>query len=73
MNNRGSIELRMYDLLNQSQGVNISNTANTIQETRTESLGQYLMLRVNMRVGRVGGGRRGQGRGGRRGGPPRGG
>ncbi len=63
MNNRGSIELRMYDLLNQSQGVNISSTANTIQETRTESLGQYLMLRVNMRVGRVG---RGQGRGGSR-------
>jgi Outer membrane protein beta-barrel family len=64
MNNRGSIELRMYDLLNQSQGVNISSSANFIQETRTESLGQYILLRVNMRVGRVGRGRGRAGRGG---------
>ena len=51
LDGRAEIELRAYDLLNQNQTVSISNTANYIQESRTESLGQYLMLRVMYRLG----------------------
>ena len=59
--NRVEVELRAYDLLNQSQGVRISNNSNFIQESRTQSLGQYFMVRVMYRLGnRMGGrGRRG--------------
>lgn len=52
---RAEIELRAYDLLNQNQSVSISNTANYIQESRTDSMGQYLMLRVMYRLGMRGG------------------
>jgi len=55
LDNRAEIELRAYDLLNQNQSVSISNTANYIQESRTESMGQYLMLRVMYRLGMRGG------------------
>ena len=48
---RAEIELRAYDLLNQNQGVAISNSANYIEESRTDSLGQYFMLRVMYRLG----------------------
>ena len=66
MNDRAEIELRAYDLLNQNQGVSISNSASFIEESRTESLGQYFMLRVMYRLGSRRGGRggdRGRGRG----------
>ena len=66
MNDRAEIELRAYDLLNQNQGVSISNSASFIEESRTESLGQYFMLRVMYRLGSRQGGRgggRGRGRG----------
>ena len=66
MNDRAEIELRAYDLLNQNQGVSISNSASFIEESRTESLGQYFMLRVMYRLGTRRGGRggdRGRGRG----------
>ena len=68
MNDRAELELRAYDLLNQNQAVNISNSASFIQESRTESLGQYLMVRVMYRLGmnqlrgRGGGGRGPRGR-----------
>ncbi len=63
LDDRAEIELRAYDLLNQNQGVAVTNSANYIQESRTESLGQYFMVRVMYRLGnRMGG------RGGRRGG-----
>ena len=55
LDDRAEIELRAYDLLNQNQSVSISNTASYIQESRTESLGQYLMLRVMYRLGMRGG------------------
>ena len=55
LDDRAEIELRAYDLLNQNQSVNISNTASSIEESRTESLGQYLMLRVMYRLGMRGG------------------
>ena len=48
---RVEVELRAYDLLNQNQGVDITNSANYIQESRTDSLGQYFMLRVMYRLG----------------------
>ena len=69
LNDRAELELRAYDLLNQNQAVNISNSASYIQEARTESLGQYVMVRVMYRLGMQG--LRGlRGRGGGRG--PRG-
>ena len=51
LDERAEIELRAYDLLNQNQGVAITNSANYIQESRTDSLGQYFMLRVMYRLG----------------------
>ncbi len=69
LNDRAELEVRAYDLLNQNEAVNISNSASYIQESRTESLGQYLMVRVMYRLGLQG--LRGlRGRGGGRG--PRG-
>ena len=66
LNDRAELELRAYDLLNQNQAVNISNSASFIQESRTESLGQYFMVRVMYRLGMRGDfGRPGRGRGGR--------
>lgn len=64
-NNRAEIELRAHDLLNQNQGVVVTNSANFIENSRTESLGQYFMLSVMYRLGTpMGGprGRRGRGR-----------
>ena len=51
LNDRVEIELRAYDLLNQNQGVSISNSPNFIQESRTESLGQFFMLKASYRLG----------------------
>lgn len=65
LNDRAEIELQAYDLLNQNQGVAVTNSANYIQESRTESLGQYFMLRFMYRLGNQMGGRGGR-RGGRR-------
>ena len=62
LNDRAEIELQAYDLLNQSQSVNISNSGSFIQESRTESLGQYFMVRMMYRLGMGGGfGRPGRG------------
>ncbi|MYB05558.1 MAG: outer membrane beta-barrel protein [Gemmatimonadetes bacterium] len=65
LDDRAEIELQAYDLLNQNQGVAVTNSANYIQESRTESLGQYFMFRVMYRLGNQMGGRGGR-RGGRR-------
>lgn len=51
LNDRAEIEIRANDLLNQSQAVNISNSGSFIQESRTESLGQYFMVRLTYRLG----------------------
>ncbi|MBT8336777.1 MAG: outer membrane beta-barrel family protein, partial [Gemmatimonadetes bacterium] len=59
---KGSIELAAMDLLNESQVVNFSSSANAISETRTQALGRYLLLRFNYRLGNLGGrGRTGPG------------
>ena len=64
LDDRAEIELRAYDLLNQNQGVAVTNSANFIEESRTESLGQYFMFRVMYRLGtRMGGRGGGRGRG----------
>ena len=64
LDNRVEIELRARDLLNQNTGISISNNSNFIQESRTESLGRYFMLRINYRLGtQFARGGRGGGRG----------
>ncbi len=61
MNERAEIQLVGIDLLDQNQGVNITNSPSYIQEERIESLGRYLMLkfvyrlRPGSRRGRAGG------------------
>ncbi|MCH7564468.1 MAG: TonB-dependent receptor [Gemmatimonadetes bacterium] len=69
MNNRVEVRLAGVDLLNQNQGVSLTNTSAYIQEERIESLGRYLMLRFTYRLGSLGRGGQGgpRGRGGRRG------
>lgn len=54
---RVEVELSAFDLLNQNQTVNISNSSNFIQESRTESLGQHVMLRLMYRLAMSGAGR----------------
>ena len=67
MDNRVNVQLVGFDLLNQNQGVSLTNTSAYVQEERVESLGRYLMLRVTYRLGQLGrGGRGGPGRGGDR-------
>jgi hypothetical protein len=51
MNNRAEIRLEGRDLLNQSVGVNYSNTSTYIQEERIESLGRYVMLKFVYNLG----------------------
>ena len=66
MDNRVEVQLVGFDLLNQNQGVNLSNTSAYIQEERVESLGRYIMLRLTYKLGNLGrGGRGAAGRGGR--------
>jgi len=58
---RVEVELSAFDLLNQNQAVSISSSSSFIQESRTESLGQHVMLRLMYRLGMSGGGwRRGR-------------
>lgn len=51
MNDRAELILGVNDLLNQNQGVSITNSANFVQEARTTSMGRTLMLRVMYRLG----------------------
>ncbi len=48
---RIEIELRAHDLLNQNQGVDVASSASRIEESRTDSLGRYFMLRAMYRLG----------------------
>lgn len=54
MGNRVEIQLSGVDLLNQNQGVRLTNTSAYIQEERIESLGRYLLLRFTYRLGTLG-------------------
>ncbi|MYH53557.1 MAG: outer membrane beta-barrel protein, partial [Gemmatimonadetes bacterium] len=51
LSDRAEVQIQAFDLLNQSQAVNISNSGSFIQESRTQSLGQYFMVRVMYRLG----------------------
>ena len=51
MNERGEIELAAYDLLNQNQGVSVTNTSSFNKTERVQSLGRYVMLRFNYHLG----------------------
>ncbi|NIM49354.1 MAG: hypothetical protein GTO22_08875 [Gemmatimonadales bacterium] len=51
MNERGEIRLVGVDLLNQNQGVHITNSPSYIREERIQSLGRYMMLRFVYRLG----------------------
>jgi hypothetical protein len=63
MNERAEIQLIGYDLLNQNQSVASNSTSSFINETRVESPGHYLILKVNYKLGLSGGvGVRGGGR-----------
>jgi len=62
LDERAEIELSGLDLLNQNQGVSITNSSSYIQEKRTESLGRYAMLKFMYRLGRGRGMRGGGGR-----------
>ena len=67
MNNRVELELIGFDILDQNKGVAYTTGTSFIQERRTESLGQYIMLKVMYRLGsRRGGAARGGGSGRRR-------
>ena len=45
MRNRAELQLIGLDLLNRNIGVNFTNTSNSIQEERINSLGRYVMLK----------------------------
>ena len=64
-----TISLRGYDLLAQNKSISITNSDTRYAETRTNTLGRYVLLSVAYRFGsfggrRMGGGNRGGGRGG---------
>lgn len=63
MDDRVEIELVGFDLLDQNKGVTYTNGSSFISERRAETLGRYVMLRVNYRLGSLGmgGGDRGRG------------
>jgi len=56
MNERAELQLVGYDLLNQNQSVTFTSTSSLIQERRVESLGHYLILKFNYKLGLSGGG-----------------
>ncbi len=51
MDDRVEVQFVGFDLLNQNQGVSITGSSSFIQEERIQSLGQYVMLKVNYRLG----------------------
>jgi hypothetical protein len=50
-NNLTEIELVAQDLLNQNEGINITNAPTFIQNERIESLGRFFLLRIVHRLG----------------------
>jgi hypothetical protein len=54
MDERVEVQLVGFDLLNQNQGVSLTNTTAYVQEERIQSLGRYLMMRVTYKLGSLG-------------------
>ncbi len=63
---QAEVKLTLFDLLGQNQRVTYSNSPNFLQERRSESIGQYMMLNFTYYLGKRGAGA-GMGRGGGRG------
>ena len=78
-NNKCTIALRAYDLLNQAKNLTVTDNSNYHLESRSNTLGRYVVVAFTYRFGTFGnnrGGRgpgMGMGRGGMRGGPAGGG
>jgi len=49
-NNKYSIRLQAFDLLNQNTSISRTVNANSITDTRTNKLGQYFMVSLNFRL-----------------------
>lgn len=68
LKDKGTLALRMYDILNQSRGLRRTMTDNYVQDTQNNTLGQYIILSFTYRFGTFGGNRQmGPGGAGRRG------
>ena len=79
LNNKCTLALRAYDLLNQAKSLMVTDNSNYHLERRTNTLGRYVVVAFTYRFGTFGGNRgnrgpgMGMGRGGMRGGPGAGG
>ena len=75
LNNKATIALRAYDILNQAKNLMVTDASNYHQEVRNNTLGRYIVVSFTYRFGtfnnRRGGGHRGGGPRGA-GGPPAG-
>lgn len=75
--NQATLALRGYDILNQTKSLSVSDTANYHQETRSLTLGRYVIFSLTFRFGTFGRGRGGDRENNRQsppgGGPPMGG
>ena len=60
MNDRAQIKFVAMDLLNQNQGVSLTNTSAYIQESRVQTLGRYVMLSMSWQLGPQRGGAAGR-------------
>ena len=76
LNNKATVALRAYDILNQAKNLMVTDASNYHQEVRNNTLGRYIVVSFTYRFGtfnnRRGGGPRGGGPRGA-GGPPMGG
>jgi hypothetical protein len=61
-NNRAQIVIQARDLLDQSTGIDYTNSAGFVSETQTRSIGRYVMLKFVYNLSANGGGGRGFGR-----------
>ena len=74
-NNKCTLALRAYDLLNQAKSLRVTDNSNYHLESRSNTLGRYIVVAFTYRFGTFGGNRgnrgpgMGMGRGGMRGGP----
>ena len=75
LNNKATVALRAYDILNQAKNLMVTDASNYHQEVRNNTLGRYVVVSFTYRFGtfnnRRGGGPRGGGPRGA-GGPPAG-
>ena len=55
LSQRADLQIVGLDLLNKNQGINFTNSGNSIQEERINSLGRYVMLKFIYRLSASGG------------------